>query len=140
VKLVCDSVTVFIYRHSAAGTQYLLMQRTESRGGFWQPVSGTIKEDESPTHTARREAAEETGIELGELTVLQTVHMFVKPEKRRLHFEPCFAMEAVAGEVYLSKEHTQYEWLGYTAAHERLPFMGLRDALSELQEKLRRDG
>ena len=136
MKLVCDSVSVFIFRHRDGMVQYLLLKRAAGRGGFWQAVSGTIQKGEFAETTARREAEEETGLEFGELMVLDKVHSFFKPGKKRIYFEPCFALEATGGSVVMSAEHTAHEWLSFDEARSRVPFAGLRDALGELDAKL----
>src|SRR6185295_5768611 len=39
----------------------LLLHRRAERGGFWQPITGSMEDGESPIDTARREIVEETG-------------------------------------------------------------------------------
>jgi lipoyl(octanoyl) transferase len=136
VKVVCDSVSAFVYRRVGEGVEYLLMKRTPDRGGFWQPVSGTIKKRETPEVTARREVVEETGLEPRSLVTLETVHTFHIPGKRRIYLEPCFGAEVDAGEPTLSDEHTEYRWLGVERAAAAIPFSGLREALRELDSAL----
>jgi 8-oxo-dGTP pyrophosphatase MutT (NUDIX family) len=140
VKLVCDSVSVFVFRLRDGMVQYLLLKRTDGRGGFWQPVSGTIQKGELAEATACREAEEETGLEFGELIVLEKVHSFFKPGKRRVYFEPCFALEATGGSLVMSAEHTAHEWLSFDDARSRVPFAGLREALDELDARLTAEG
>src|SRR5882672_3913545 len=43
------------------GERVLLLHRKPERGNFWQPITGSIEDDELPHDTARRELAEETG-------------------------------------------------------------------------------
>src|SRR5712691_4877586 len=39
----------------------LLLHRRPERGNFWQPITGSIEDGETPIETARREIVEETG-------------------------------------------------------------------------------
>ncbi len=55
--------------------QVLLVQRAVAPGkGRWSLPSGFIEWDEAPESAARRECAEETGLELGSLELLDVVH------------------------------------------------------------------
>lgn len=136
MKVVCDSVSAFVFRRTTDGIEYLLLKRTSDRGGFWQPVSGTIKKRETPEVTARREVVEETGLEPRSLVTLEKVHTFHIPGKRRIYLEPCFGAEVGAGEPTLSDEHSEYRWLAVDRAAAVIPFAGLRDALHELDSAL----
>ena len=53
------SVLVVVY---TAEGQVLLLERTRPEG-FWQSVTGSLEPGETPARAARRELAEETGIE-----------------------------------------------------------------------------
>lgn len=136
VKVVCDSVSAFVFRRTREGIEYLVLKRTPERGGFWQPVSGTIQKREKPESTARREVIEETGLEPRSLITLEKVHTFYIPGKRRVYMEPCFGVEVGEGEPSLSREHVEYRWLSCERAEAVIPFSGLRDALQELDSAL----
>ncbi|MFO1444112.1 NUDIX domain-containing protein [Bacillus sp. Bva_UNVM-123] len=41
---------------------FLLLKRSQKRGGFWQPVSGGVEKFEPPIQSVKREIFEETGI------------------------------------------------------------------------------
>jgi lipoyl(octanoyl) transferase len=41
----------------------LLLQTTKARGGFWQPITGSVEEGETTHHAAIRELNEETGFQ-----------------------------------------------------------------------------
>ena len=46
------------------GDQWLMLKTIPSRGGFWQPITGGVEPGELVIQAARREAFEETGLEL----------------------------------------------------------------------------
>jgi dATP pyrophosphohydrolase len=56
------SVLVVIY---TPDLQVLLLERAD-RPGWWQSVTGSQEDDESPAQTAQREVAEETGLDTRE--------------------------------------------------------------------------
>lgn len=53
-------VSVLVLLHDDQG-RVLLLERAD-RAGFWQSVTGSLEEDETPVQAAVRELAEETGI------------------------------------------------------------------------------
>jgi lipoyl(octanoyl) transferase len=57
-------VNVHLYRPEPDGAaRFLMLRRTPSRGGFWQPVSGAPLAGESERDAAIREVREETGFD-----------------------------------------------------------------------------
>ncbi|MBI3543827.1 MAG: NUDIX domain-containing protein [Deltaproteobacteria bacterium] len=46
-----------------AGERCLLLKTNDARGAFWQPVTGTVEDDEGYFEAACREPLEETGFE-----------------------------------------------------------------------------
>ena len=57
-------VSVLVLLHDGAG-HVLLLERAD-REGFWQSVTGSLEDGETPVQAALREVAEETGIVLAE--------------------------------------------------------------------------
>jgi len=55
-----ESVLVVVYNDAA---EVLMLERTHPEG-FWQSVTGSLLQDETPQTAARRELQEETGLEL----------------------------------------------------------------------------
>lgn len=55
-------ISVLVLLHDNQGN-VLLMERSD-RVGFWQSVTGSLEENETPFQAALREVAEETGIQL----------------------------------------------------------------------------
>jgi len=60
-------VSVLVVIHTAAG-EVLLIERAD-KPGYWQSVTGSREGDESLLDTARREVAEETGLDAGQHTL-----------------------------------------------------------------------
>jgi len=129
------TVSVAVLRRGSSGLEALLLKRHPHRGGFWQPVTGTIEPGEQPLACARRELGEETGLE-AEVSGLDYVHSFLFGEPRpdrppRIFQETAFyALASQGGQVRLdSREHSEYAWLPAEAALDRVPFAGLKEAL-----------
>jgi dATP pyrophosphohydrolase len=111
-----ESVLVVIYSKDG---QVLMLERA-APGGFWQSVTGSLREGESALEAAQREVAEETGL-VGEIKETGLKNTFpiapvwrdrYAPEVTRNH-ETVFALplEQVC-EVHLNPaEHSSQLWL-----------------------------
>lgn len=73
--VVVPASYVFFLRDSDAGTEVLLQlrQNTGYRDGYWAAVAGHVERGETAYDAARREALEEIGVEVGELTFVTTM-------------------------------------------------------------------
>ncbi len=110
----------------------LVLQRTEARGGFWQPVTGKIDAGETAAQAAQRELSEETWL-TARVRPLDYVHAFAMRQTQPplLIEETAFAVEAPEGfEPRLDpSEHRAFEWLPRAQAIERFEFEGLKEAV-----------
>lgn len=127
------TISGVVLRKEISGLRVLILHRTPERGDFWQIVTGRIESGESPAEAADREVHEETGLHL---------------PVRELGYRHCFAL---AGEVPPTvveetafaarwtgedrvrldcSEHDRYAWVSVEEAMARLPFRGLRRAVS----------
>ena len=125
-----ESVLVVI--HTPA-LEVLMLERAD-RPGFWQCVTGSKDSlDEPLAETARREVAEETGIEIGSAAVpllalqdwqLANVYEIYPVWRHRYapgvtrNTEHVFGLTVPAGTPVLlaPREHLQYRWLPWRAA------------------------
>jgi lipoyl(octanoyl) transferase len=121
----------------AADGRVLLLRRAESRGGFWQQVTGRIEPGESPAGAARRELREETGAD-AEVVPLGYVHGFgLDPAVLRWPAtgfvtaqETAFAARLPSGFACLvSDEHAEHGWFSVEEALATVRFAGLRKAI-----------
>jgi len=117
--------------------EFLVLKTNDSRGGFWQPVTGRTEMDDTDRESAaRRELEEETGIHVTEkLFKLDCTFDFVKGETS--FREHVFA--ARVGEettVRLSEEHQDSRWCSHAQARELLKFDSNRHCLGVLGERL----
>lgn len=137
----------------------LPFQRCENKGIYcifkrsdmdvWQFIAGGgEEEDESPLVSAKREAYEEASILESERYSMLDTQCSVSTEffrkARQVWGEDClvipeysFAVEISNKDMKLSHEHTEYEWVDYDTAVQRLKFDSNRVALWELDNKIR---
>jgi dihydroneopterin triphosphate diphosphatase len=111
--------------------------------GIWQAIAGGGENNETPAEAARREVAEEAGLTqprpILQLSTVNSIpvagfaaraswptNLYVIPE-----YTFGFACES-DDTVALSFEHTEFGWLPYGEATERLHWQGNRVALWEL--------
>ena len=137
------NVFIYLYRASNTGYQYLLMKRKDD--GIWQGAAGGGEESETIYDTAIREMFEETGVSEIELIKLDTMSymekiLFADYEKwgNDVLVVPMYYFAAeYNGEVILSEEHSEFEWLSYTDAVKKLYWHDNQTALWELNERLK---
>lgn len=113
----------------------------------WQFVAGGGENGEITIEAAKRETAEEIGIEptnIKQLTCIAYVPAEVIAESKRRHWdkntvvipEYTFAFECY-GEPNLSNEHTEYKWLPYDEARKLLKWDSNKVAMYEINERLK---
>lgn len=141
------SANVFLYRIRDGKIDYLLLKRVPRADlnlpGFWQCVSGALEQGENIEMAARREVFEETALTVEEVNATGlTLRYPIKKEWRKLYgAEPCEVVEHVfvskiAGEPTLSEEHSEFEWLSYPKAYQRLTFGDYQAAIQSINSML----
>jgi dATP pyrophosphohydrolase len=141
-------VSVLVVIHTP-NLQVLLLERA-SHAGYWQSVTGSQEEDESPIETAIREVGEETGIVVGKTDMrdwhlINTFEIFAEwrhryPAGVTHNTEHVFSLEVPDGQpVHISPdEHMAQCWLPWRAAAGKCFSWSNRDAILMLPERIRR--
>lgn len=120
-----ESILVVIY---ASNTGRVLMLQRRDDTEFWQSVTGSLEDGESPAQTAQREVKEEVGIDIAaENFLLQDCNRCVEFElfaHLRARYAPgvswnkehWFCLAVPEERVIPLTEHLAYRWLDKTAA------------------------
>ncbi|MGB5445019.1 MAG: NUDIX domain-containing protein, partial [Psychromonas sp.] len=127
------SANVFLYRIIDKQIEYLLLKRVArdelNLPGFWQCVSGALEEGENAEMAAYREVFEETAFKLEAVNATGLTLRYPIQEEWRVLYgaEPSEVVEHVfvskiSGEPTLSEEHSEFQWLSYDKALQRLTF------------------
>lgn len=139
-------VLVIPFRRRSGVVEYAVLRRADAGG--WQFVAGGGEDGESPVEAAVRETREEVGFEAGAgliaLDSMATVpadsfaaaaawgpQLFAVPEH-------AFAVDVGQADLVLSHEHTELRWETYAQARGLLQWDSNRNALWELDQRLRR--
>jgi len=127
--------------------EVLLLERA-LRPGYWQSVTGSVDYDDEPlAEAARREVAEETGIDarIGRLERWNVVYTFEIFRQWRHRFAPgtlhnvehVFALELAGREAVrlAAAEHLAFAWLPWREAAAKCFSWSNRDAIVMLGER-----
>jgi dihydroneopterin triphosphate diphosphatase len=126
--------------------QVLLLERAD-KAGFWQSVTGSIEEGESPYEAAIREVAEETGLVATDYNFydMQASNVYEIYEHWRYRYAPgvthntehLFGLELPDPlPVQLAiDEHVRYEWVDWREAAKKVFSWTNVDALKRLGER-----
>ncbi|HZU87156.1 MAG TPA: NUDIX domain-containing protein [Anaerolineaceae bacterium] len=139
-------ILVFPFYHTEDGVlEYAIFKRADA--GYWQGIAGGGEEGEIPLQAARREAWEEAGvppeaefIPLDSMTTIPAAWAagMLWGEEVLVVPEYSFGARLKQQEITLSHEHTEYAWVDYQTALDRLKWDSNRAALWELNYRLRR--
>ena len=118
--------------------KFLILKRTLEEGGYWQPLTGTLKDDESVLDCLYRELEEETGVrEPVNLIKDVTTFDFVDKYNRRV-LEFVYGVELTLDQkITLNpEEHSEYKWVLLDEALEVLKHDSNKNAIKILFKKL----
>lgn len=98
--------------------RYLALRYNEQKGGYWQPVTGSVEEGETLEEAALREAREETGIRRAADDLVPSGYTFDFHSFGHDRRETVFGLRVPTDvKVVLSGEHVEFRW---GALHETL--------------------
>lgn len=119
---------------------YLLLRRISSEGGYWQPVTGAVENDENISEGLLRELKEETGYTPGDIQAIISIdYRFNFTDSDgvcRTEFPFGIMLSDASPEPVISREHDAYQWVGYIAAMDQLRWEDNKHALTLLNREL----
>ena len=138
-------VLVFPYRQVAnASREYCLFRRADN--GLWQGVAGGGEDAETPLQAAIRECWEEARIppnrgmfQLDSVEAIPATLFAARAEwGAGVYVIPqyTFGVE-MPGQIVISNEHTEYQWMTYQDAILAMRYDGDKTALWELDQRLK---
>ena len=140
-------VQVWIFRKDSASAPpyFLILQTTAVRGGFWQPVTGSVEGRESLQAAALREAQEETGLDFGArkpVAVSGAQGKFTYSKHETKFEEHGFWLEYPSNPDYFPKvkldpmEHSDFAWVPFREAMNRVRYPSNLQMLQAIHESL----
>ncbi|MEF3354096.1 NUDIX domain-containing protein [Paenibacillus sp. GYB006] len=136
VPLRCKGIAVVLLKNTPCGYKVLLLKRdTPVLRGVWCYIGGGIEEGEKAWETALREIREETGITKVSLFTSNKFDQFYSAKEDYIYVAPVFVGYVDDDqEVILNNEHTEYEWLTFTEAIERVSIPGNEEVLEFIEK------
>lgn len=130
---------IIIFKKLDHAVFFLLLQRNQEKGGFWQPITGGVKEGENLLQAAERELGEETGIK-NYRRIIKNVHVFAfESDEYGILKEHVFGVEVDPDSIIkLSPEHVASKWCSLDEADTLLKYENNKTALRKLAALLER--
>ncbi len=130
-------VQVHIFKN---GPLFCVFKMADSRGGFWQPVTGSVEKGESFREAAIREVFEETGLRSEKSQLVDLKYKFSFKSVKKNFVEKAFALNCADDfSIILSHEHTEFRWLQFDYAMELIKWETNREPLAKLMSLLTTD-
>ena len=138
-------ILILPFRKTVEKYEFAIFNRSDAH--YWQGIAGGGEDNETPLIAAKREMLEETGVRIvSDFLELQfkayvpvsefEAHkfwpkdLFVIPE---YYFAICLQNKG----INLSHEHTEFKWVDYETAYDLLHWQTNKNALWELNERLK---
>lgn len=122
---------------------FLALRYNDEKGGYWQPVTGSVEAGESLEEAALREAREETSIDLPAANLMPAGYTFDFHSFGKDRQETVFGLRvpSAAGAppaVAISHEHREFRWCAFDEALALYRWDSNQEGLRRLAEKLNR--
>ena len=130
-----DNPAVTAFALVERGGRFLVLERGEEPyRGCWDLPGGFVEAGESPLDAVRREIHEETGLQVGETTMLGA-YTSRYGDEGKWTVDVAFHCKAPAGALDLSAESSDAAWVSLEEMPQ-LAFAGERSALEDFARKL----
>ena len=140
-------VLVYPIKQSEEKIEYLLLKRTQERGGFWQGVTGHTERSEKIIDGAKRELLEETSYI--PKFIFQTEHSYTIEITEEMKDQYPSDITELTEYVFLARidqeddpaldsfEHVEWRWCSYEEALELLKWEENKKALEHCNNLLK---
>lgn len=132
-------INCFPFINDNKGIKILLLKRIQSRGGFWQGITGGINVGENIYHALKREIGEEIGIKINnkDIIPLNFTFNYIGKEGYELN-EYVFGIKIRTKKINLTLEHELFNFISPSEAIKRIEFSSNKEAIRLLIHKLKR--
>jgi dihydroneopterin triphosphate diphosphatase len=136
-----NQIEAIVFRKNKNDYEFLLLKRIPEKGGFWQPVTGEIEENETTKEAVKREISEEIGTDKI-LQIIEDVYHFILEGTGKEEF--VFGAE-IDSNVKLTfdkniyQEHEEHKWCSYDEAMQLLKWPGNKEGLKRLNEVVKNE-
>ena len=134
-------VDAYVFRQTKNGFRFLLLKRARTKmyEHLWQGVAGEIEKGEKAWQAAIRQLKEETGFDPIRIFVADHVSRFYETHGDRVNLVPVFGIEVENGDVTLSKEHCEFQWMDFENARNTLVWNGQKEGIAAVFDMLNSD-
>lgn len=134
-----SQINCIVFKPEGSGYRFLVLKRTQEGGGFWQPITGGVKEGEDQLTALKRELMEETGVvQYRQIINLKYSFSFSLPRYGQLT-ENVYAMEVKPDvEIIISDEHDEYRWAKFEEALALIKYDSNKEGFRRIWKMLNR--
>lgn len=138
-------VLILPYKYEKENIYFLIFKRADLK--VWQGIAGGVEENETVLMAAKREAFEEAGIPINKKYIRLESKSTIPVNFIYGNFywgndvynavEYCYGVCVNDTNIVISEEHLEYKWATYEEAFNMFKWDSNRNALWELNEKLK---
>ncbi|MFA5178012.1 MAG: NUDIX pyrophosphatase [Candidatus Paceibacterota bacterium] len=126
---------IIVFKKEGKELIFLILKRNPQKGGFWQPITGGVEENETFEEAAIREVGEEIGI-THDIKLIDIGYSFEFIDNNKNHIEKVFGLEiSPETDIVLSEEHTEFKWVnGQVAIDQFLKYPKNKEGFTKVME------
>jgi len=139
-EILSRFIECIVFKKHGFDFKFLILKRSDNskvHPGIWQIVTAKIDKGEKAYVTAEREVQEETGLKPCNMYVGPSINHFYNSIDDSINLIPVFIAEVDSDDVKISDEHSEYEWLDFENAHDRIHWENQKKMLAEAYNHLK---
>lgn len=136
IPIRCRGIAAVLLKRFGDEYRVLLMRRaTPTMKNRWCYIGGGIEQGEKATEAAVREIREETGLTRISLYASNKFEQFYSSQRDDIYVAPVFVGYVDDEEdVTLNYEHSEFAWLPFSEARERVSLPGNEEILDHIEK------